>query len=145
MIEESITWLPKSPTRAVSLDVNVGSDPEVEGSAAQLAQVLMQILANAFQAIPASRDGHVDVKVQPGGPGMVRVEVSDDGVGIPAADIARLFDPVFTTRPVGQGMGLGLPVCHAIVTAHGGTISATSEVGKGSTFTVELPEASAGN
>jgi len=56
----------------------------------------------------------------------------------------RVFDPFFSTREVGQGTGLGLPVCHSIVAAHGGTITATSEVGRGTTFRVELPAAPAG-
>jgi signal transduction histidine kinase len=55
--------------------------------------------------------------------------------------LARVFDPFFSTREPGQGMGLGLSVSHAIVAEHGGTITATSEVGKGSTFRVELPAA----
>jgi signal transduction histidine kinase len=55
----------------------------------------------------------------------------------------RVFDPFFSTREVGQGTGLGLPVCHSIVAAHGGTITATSEVGRGTTFRVELPAAPA--
>jgi signal transduction histidine kinase len=59
--------------------------------------------------------------------------------------LARVFDPFFTTRRVGEGTGLGLPICHSIVTAHGGTITATSEPGKGSTFRVELPAATLGS
>jgi signal transduction histidine kinase len=66
-------------------------------------------------------------------------EVTDDGAGIPPEVLGRIFDPFFTTRPVGQGSGLGLSICHAIVTGHGGKITATSEPGKGATFRVELP------
>jgi signal transduction histidine kinase len=65
--------------------------------------------------------------------------VTDDGAGIPPEVLGRIFDPFFTTRPVGQGSGLGLSICHAIVTGHGGKITARSEPGKGATFRVELP------
>jgi signal transduction histidine kinase len=74
---------------------------------------------------------------------MVRLEVSDNGRGIAPELIERIFEPFFTTRPLGQGTGLGLSICNAIVTAHGGTITVESEVGKGSTFRLELPVAPA--
>jgi two-component system NtrC family sensor kinase len=72
---------------------------------------------------------------------MARLEVVDNGAGMTPDVLTRIFDPFFTTRDVGQGMGLGLPVCHAIVTAHGGTITVTSAPGEGSTFGVEVPVA----
>ena len=81
------------------------------------------------------------VRLGEGAPGFSRLEVADDGGGMTPEVMARMFDPFFTTRGVGQGMGLGLAICHAIVTAHGGTISATSQPGKGTTFQVDLPQA----
>jgi signal transduction histidine kinase len=66
--------------------------------------------------------------------------VADNGSGIAPEVIGRIFDPFFTTREIGQGMGLGLPICHAIVTAHGGTITATTAP-EGSTFRIDLPAA----
>jgi signal transduction histidine kinase len=74
---------------------------------------------------------------------MSRLDVIDRGVGIDSAIRDRVFDPFFTTRQVGEGkgMGLGLSICHSIVTRHGGTLTVESEVGKGSTFRVELPAA----
>jgi CheY-like chemotaxis protein len=71
----------------------------------------------------------------------VAVEVRDNGVGIPPQVRGRIFEPFFTTKPVGIGTGLGLTICHGIVTSLGGTLSFESEVGKGSTFRVELPAA----
>jgi two-component system NtrC family sensor kinase len=69
------------------------------------------------------------------------LEVEDNGTGVDPVTIERIFDPFFTTRDVGQGTGLGLPICHAIVSAHGGALTAESVVGEGSTFRVELPPA----
>jgi len=85
--------------------------------------------------------GEVSVLVSTSPAGTAVLDVQDDGKGIDAATMERIFDPFFTTRDVGHGMGLGLPVCHAIVAAHGGTLTATSAPDKGSTFRVELPAA----
>jgi signal transduction histidine kinase len=76
---------------------------------------------------------------------MARLEVIDQGVGIEPGIIGRVFEPFFTTRQVGEGhgTGLGLAISHAIVAAHSGTLSVESEVGKGSTFRVDLPAAPA--
>jgi two-component system, cell cycle sensor histidine kinase and response regulator CckA len=139
VIDEALAWLPKGSPRDVAIEVRADPDLEVEGSVAQLGQVLTKLVANALQAIPPGRKGRVEIRAARGGDGQVRIEVADDGVGIPAKELGRLFDPFFTTRPVGQGMGLGLPVCNAIVTAHGGSIAAASEPGKGTTFTLLLP------
>jgi signal transduction histidine kinase len=72
---------------------------------------------------------------------MARLEVPDHGVRIAPRIQGRVVDLFFTTCEVGKGMGLGLSICHSIVTAHGGTLTVESEVGKGSTFRVELPAA----
>jgi signal transduction histidine kinase len=69
----------------------------------------------------------------------VVAEVEDNGCGIPAEHRPRLFEPFFTTRPVGQGTGLGLAVSFGIVRDHGGNIEVESTVGRGSTFRVRLP------
>jgi signal transduction histidine kinase len=115
--------------------------PDVVASAGQLGQVVVQLVTNGAQA---TADGHraaITVRLGPGGPGMARLEVTDDGAGMSPEVMRRIFDPFFTTRVVGQGMGLGLSVCHAIVVAHGGTITVSSTPGAGSTFRVELPAA----
>jgi two-component system NtrC family sensor kinase len=71
--------------------------------------------------------------------GFVQIRVEDDGCGIPEDQIERIFDPFFTTRRSGTAAGLGLAHCYQIVRRHGGEISVTSQVGRGSTFRVRLP------
>jgi two-component system NtrC family sensor kinase len=76
---------------------------------------------------------------------MARLDVVDHGIGVDPSIRDQVFDPFFTTRPVGEGRGAGLgpAICSAIAAAHGGTLTMESEVGKGSTFRLELPVAPA--
>lgn len=141
-VRQALSWLPGTGASGVLVDVEDRAAPEVLASGGQLVQVLVNLLANAVFAVrEAGRSGRVSVRTRPGSAGMARIEVVDDGCGISAAVMPRIFDPFYTTRPPGQGTGLGLAICRAIVTAHGGTITAESEQGKGSTFRVELPVA----
>ena len=117
--------------------------PDVMASASQMEQVVVNLVTNAAKATPPGKHGEVTIRTSTGARGMALLEVTDHGTGIDPAILGRIFEPFFTTRQVGEGKGagLGLAVCHAIVTAHGGTLTVTSEVGKGSTFRVELPAA----
>ena len=117
--------------------------PNVNADDARLGQVFIYVLVTAAQAIP---EGHVEsneirivTKTAPDGSAVV--EVRDTGAGISPTILTSIFDPFFTTKPVGVGTGLGLSVCHNIVTLLGGDISAESEPGKGSIFRVVLPAA----
>ena len=74
--------------------------------------------------------------------GEVTIEVQDNGSGIPEEIRSRVFDPFFSTKPIGVGSGLGLAVAHEIVGGFGGTIAFTSQSGRGTTFRVTLPESS---
>ena len=70
---------------------------------------------------------------------MIRLTVADNGPGVPPAIRSRIFEPFFTTKPVGMGTGIGLSVCHGVVTAHGGTITVDDAPGGGAVFEIRLP------
>jgi len=105
----------------------------------QLQQVFLNIILNAEQTMTeAHGGGKLSIKTQET-KGYIRVSFTDDGPGIPAEQLDRVFDPFFTTRWEKGSTGLGLSTCHGIVTEHGGRIYAESELGKGATVIVELP------
>ena len=101
----------------------------------QLGQVFRNLILNAIQAMPEG--GQLTVKSKLAGPEWVAVSFADTGVGIPEKNMGKLFEPLFTTKA--KGIGLGLAVSKAFVEAHGGSIEVQSEAGKGSTLSVKLP------
>jgi PAS domain S-box-containing protein len=116
--------------------------PPVAGGEARVGQVFLNLLVNAAQAIQPGRAGEMVIRVASRHDAPSRrvvVEVTDDGVGIPPEVLPHVFEPFFTTRPTGGGSGLGLFVCHGIVSDLGGEIAVESEVGRGTTFRVSLP------
>ena len=117
-----------------------GDVPRVEGNEARLAQVFLNLLINAAQALPEGKaqENEVRLVTRVAPDGMVVAEVRDTGIGIAPAALARIFDPFYTTKPLGVGTGLGLSLCHAYVTAMGGSISVESEPGRGAVFRVTL-------
>jgi PAS domain S-box-containing protein len=120
--------------------------PMVNGSSARLGQVFLNLLLNAAQAVPLEQQGTAEIRVRSRldtDSDMVVLEVEDTGAGIAPEALTHVFDPFFTTKPVGRGTGLGLFICHSIVSALGGTISADSRLGHGTTVRVALPRAKA--
>jgi two-component system cell cycle sensor histidine kinase/response regulator CckA len=119
--------------------------PMVAASADRLHQVFLNLLINAAHALPEGKaaDNLVRIVVEPAGDEAVAISISDSGHGIAADDLGRIFDPFYTTKPVGIGTGLGLWICHSIVTHFGGQLSVESQIGVGTTFRVQLPAAPA--
>jgi len=111
--------------------------PQVECLPSQINQVVMNLLVNATQAMGAER-GRITLRTGANDE-WVWIEVADNGCGIPAESLQKIFDPFYTTKPVGQGTGLGLSLSYGIIKRHGGEIHVASEVGVGTTFRVELP------
>ena len=116
--------------------------PRVRGRAEQLQQVILNLVTNAIDATPPG--GRIDMTTRALPGGEVEITVADTGVGIPAADRKRVFEPFFSTKEPGRGLGLGLFITTEIVREHEGRIEVESEEGRGSTFRVVLPAAGAG-
>jgi signal transduction histidine kinase len=105
----------------------------------QMQQVFMNIIINAEQAmLEAHGRGKLNIKTETT-EGMIKISFTDDGPGISQDNLKRIFDPFFTTKEVGKGTGLGLSICYGIVQAHGGHIYASSKMGEGATFVIEIP------
>jgi PAS domain S-box-containing protein len=119
--------------------------PPVLASPGKLTQVFLNLLLNACEALPEDGVESHEVRVAVEQVGRaVHVTISDTGCGVAPEDLPRLFEPFFTTRANGVSTGLGLAICHGIVTSLGGTIGVESKLGAGSTFTVALPQAPGG-
>ncbi len=115
-----------------------GTVPEIDAFSAKLNQVWMNLLVNAAQAV-GNGPGEVRVRTFADNE-LVTVSISDTGPGIAREHMNRIFDPFFTTKPVGEGSGLGLSIAFGIVERHKGRIEVESEAGKGTTFSVVLPQ-----
>jgi len=120
----------------ITLVKEYGDLPQIKCHPSQLNQVFMNMLVNACHAIKAK--GTITIKTRFSGE-KIHLQFSDTGVGIAGENLAKIFDPGFTTKGVGVGTGLGLSISYKIVEEHGGTIDVFSKVGKGTTFTVHLP------
>ena len=118
----------------------LGADTKLVGSVGRLTQVFINLLVNAAQAAQAESgvEGKILVLTRRDGDRVI-AEVSDDGAGIPASVLPRIFEPYFTTKPAGKGTGLGLFLCRDIVRRHRGEIRVRSSPTHGTTFTLELP------
>ena len=127
-------------SRHVKLDVDIAGDLRpVRGDRVHLQQVLLNLVLNGMDAVNEvnQEDRRVTVTARPGGARIVEVAVGDTGRGIPADTLANVFDPFFSTKP--NGMGMGLPISRTIVEAHGGHLWAENNHGRGATFRFTLP------
>jgi signal transduction histidine kinase len=129
--------------KRAQIQVEIEPSPPVLGSPNKLGQVVMNLLINALQALPDRPRGQnvVSLRLRPAGD-FVRLEVEDNGAGIPQDVLGKIFDPFFTTKTHG-GTGLGLAISKQIIEEVRGRISVESEVGRGTRFSVELPVAAA--
>jgi signal transduction histidine kinase len=124
--------------RAADVSLDVAADlPAVYGIRGQLEQVCVNLLTNACHALPAD-GGRITVAARPHGDDRIELVFSDTGCGIAKENLARVFEPFFSTKDQGEGTGLGLSIVRNILDNHDAEISVESEVGRGTTFTVVL-------
>ena len=115
--------------------------PQAYANAGRLQQVFTNLILNARDAIPDG--GRITVATSTADDGSLMVEVSDTGIGIAPENVAKIYDPFYTTKGVGQGTGLGLAVSYGIVQEHAGHINVESTPGRGTTFRITLPSSRA--
>lgn len=111
--------------------------PPIMGDGNALQQVLMNLMTNARDAMAGGGEIRIETGPAPGRPGWIRLVVADTGAGIPPEDLPKIFDPFYTTKRAGTG--LGLSVTHGIIRDHTGTVDVQSEPGKGTAFILSFP------
>lgn len=129
-------------SRGISLEKHIPVElPEVYANPVQIEQVIINILSNARDAIEATNRGRGSIKVSAESKdAFIEITIEDDGVGMDDITKAKIFNPFFTTKEVGKGMGLGMSLSYGIITKIHGSIVAESEVGKGSIFIIRIPK-----
>lgn len=120
------------------LDVSTAQNPVVRGHRGQIVQIMLNLVVNAIQARDGHRENLIGITATTSG-NTVRIRISDTGKGISPDARFHIFEPFYTTKPVGLGTGLGLSISRDLVVDSGGTIDVHSEIGKGTVVTVTLP------
>jgi signal transduction histidine kinase len=138
LLDEVLLLLRSELAGEPRIDLRIPPGLSIDVDRQRFQQVLLNLLKNAVDA--AGLQGRVVLTAAPDERGGVTVSVQDDGPGISAAALPRIFDPFYSTKPVGQGTGLGLFIVHEIVSQHGGTVSVESEPGRGARFSVHVPD-----
>jgi signal transduction histidine kinase len=150
LVRQTVELLtPLARKRGVTVAVQAADPVTIEVDSGQLQQALTNLVVNAIQATPGRGEVRVSLGKERADPPpdhggdeaeWLTLSVADDGEGIAPENFDRIFEPFFTTKDVGEGTGLGLPVSYGIVKEHGGWIAVQSAPGKGSRFTIFLPE-----
>tara|TARA_B100001109_G_C18822767_1_gene455386 strand:- start:618 stop:1400 length:783 start_codon:yes stop_codon:yes gene_type:complete len=127
----------------ISFEVDIPEKHRVGGNANQLCQVMVNLIQNSAQALEGARERGIEpwitVSSARSGEDHMEIKVEDNGPGIAAEDLDHVFDPFFTKKEVGAGMGLGLSICHRIIESHDGRIEVESAPGRPTVFRVIIP------
>ncbi len=135
-IQDTLTLVLANPSIHIGVKKDFGTLPDLYCRPRQINQVFMNILTNAIEASPDQGSVLIETRHQSD---CIIVKFSDSGRGIAQENLERIFEPGFTTKGRGVGTGLGLAICYRILDDHGGTITAVSQPGKGTTISIELP------
>lgn len=135
-IEACLTLVQHELKHRIEIVRDYGELPSVECFPNHLNQVFLNLLVNASQAIEG--EGTIRIETRRDGE-RIHIAFQDSGCGIPPENIGKVFEPGFTTKAAGHGTGLGLAISYKIIQAHHGTMAVSSEIGKGTTFTISLP------
>lgn len=139
IINESARLVHNQVHKSSDIELDVAEDlPKLQGNAQKIEQVLINLIINASQAMNDEKRGLIKVSAQSSESGVV-IEIADNGKGMSEGTLKSIFDPFFTTKRARGGTGLGLSIVYRIIEEHRGSISVTSEVGEGTTFTINLP------
>ena len=127
-------------TKGVGIVRDLPDDTMVRGDEAAIVGVLINLLGNAALSMRKRNAPPFEIRVSARwDAGRLRISVRDNGPGIAPENLARVFEPFFTTREVGQGLGLGLSISYGVIERHGGTLSAESEFGAWASMNFDLP------
>ena len=143
VVDSTLTLAESKVSERAALRRDYRASPFVRGTEARLGQVLLNLVANALEAMPAGarETNELRVLVSLATDGRVLIEVIDNGSGVALEHVPRIFEPFFTTKALGRGTGLGLSISQRLVAELGGELSFESTAGAGSTFRVALPAA----
>lgn len=141
-IEEALKMLSRQfASRGISVERNFGTIPQIYANPLQLEQVFINLATNARDAIEATGRGKGTIRIHTRKSGnFVEILFRDDGVGMSDRTKAKIFNPFFTTKEVGKGMGLGLSLSYGIMSKLQGSIIVESELGKGAAFVIRIPK-----
>ena len=143
VIDEALSLLSRQlDSRGIEFSRDFARDlPKVVANAVQLEQVIINLVSNSREAIAETGRGHgrITIGTRPAGK-LVEIRVSDDGIGMNEGTRAKIFNPFFSTRDAGKGMGLGLSISYGIIGLPHGSIMVESELGKCTEFTIRIPQ-----
>jgi signal transduction histidine kinase len=147
VLESSLRLVANEIRHHAQLERTYEPVPPVMANPARLGQVFINLLINAVHSLGEADAQHavIGVDIRASEDGQVVVSVSDTGVGISAHLVGKIFDPFFSTKPIGAGMGMGLAICRRLISSMNGSIRVESTPGHGSTFFVTLPSAGLGS